>query len=67
MENKNEIYKYLIATSNDLENLAVKLRKNITKVQDPKCEALFETSAEVLIGLKHAYDDYLKHEEKAWR
>jgi hypothetical protein len=67
MGNRNEIWSYLIATSKDIEELAVKIRKNISKVNDPKSEALFETSAEVLMGLKHAYDDYLKQDELAWK
>jgi hypothetical protein len=67
MNSRNEIWSYLIATAKDLDDLAAKVRKNIPRVSDPKSEALFETTAEVLLGLKHAYDDYLKHDEQAWR
>ncbi len=66
MEN-NEIWSAIIATSKDIDDLVKKIRKNIGKVNYPKADALFETSAEVLLGLKKAYDDFLKHEEKAWR
>jgi hypothetical protein len=67
MENKNEIWSAIIATSKDIEELVKKVRKNIGKADFPKADALFETSAEVLLGLKKAYDDFLKHEERAWR
>lgn len=63
----NQIWTYLIGISKDLDEMAVKLRKYNTKIDDPKCEALFETSAEVILGLKHAYDDFIRQEEKAWR
>jgi hypothetical protein len=67
MDKINETWSYIIETSKNLDDLAAKIRKNILKIDDPKCEALFETSAEVLLGLKHAYDDYLKKSEKAWK
>ena len=67
MENKNnEIWNYLISTSKELDLFAAKVRRNIHKVDDVRCQVLFETSAEVLIGLKHAYDDFLKQNEKVW-
>jgi hypothetical protein len=43
------------------------LRKDIGKVTEPKAQALFETSAEVLTGLVKAFDDYGKKSEGAWR
>jgi hypothetical protein len=67
MENPNEIWKSIITVSRDIDELAQKIRKNIGQVNFPKADALFETSAEVLLGLKKAYDDFLKHEERAWR
>ncbi|MFA6734922.1 MAG: hypothetical protein WCS71_07500 [Sphaerochaetaceae bacterium] len=66
-ENPNEIWKSIITVSKDIDDLAQKIRRNIGRVNFPKADALFETSAEVLLGLKKAYDDFLKHEEKAWR
>jgi hypothetical protein len=36
-------------------------------VQEPKAQALFETTAEVLIGLKKAYQDYGGGKEQAWQ
>ena len=41
-------------------------RQDGRKVDDPKARALFETTAEVLTGLKKAYNDFDQHAE-AWR
>ena len=43
------------------------LRKDVGKVAEPKAQALFETSAEVLTGLVKAFCDYKKKSEEAWR
>ena len=43
------------------------LREDVGKVTEPKAQALFEASAEVLTGLVKAFDDYEKKSEKAWR
>jgi hypothetical protein len=43
------------------------LRQDVTKVDEPKAQALFETSAEVLQGLVTAYDHYEQESEKAWQ
>jgi hypothetical protein len=43
------------------------LRGDVGKITEPKAQALFETSAEVLIGLVKAFDDYEKKSEDAWR
>lgn len=50
-----------------LEALIEHLRQDIQKVDEPKAQALFETSAEVLIGLKTAYIHYEQKSEEAWR
>lgn len=42
-------------------------RQDVEKVRDPQARALFETTAEVLLGLRKAYEDYEKHSESAWR
>lgn len=52
---------------NELQKLVDHLRKDIGRVDDPKAKALFETSAEVLIGLKTAFTDYEEGEEEAWK
>jgi len=43
------------------------LRNDVGKVTEPKAQALFETSAEVLTGLVKAFDDYEDKAEKPWR
>ena len=43
------------------------LREDVGKFTEPKAQALFETSAEVLTGLVKAFDDYEKKSEDAWR
>jgi hypothetical protein len=43
------------------------LREDVGKVTEPKAQALFETSAEVLTGLVKAFNDYEKRSEAAWR
>ena len=43
------------------------LRSDIDKVSEPQLRAMFETAAEVLTGLKKAFSDYEKKNEKAWR
>ena len=43
------------------------LRDDVGKVTEPKAQALFETSAEVLTGLVKAFDDYQMKSEQAWR
>ena len=42
-------------------------REDINKISDPKAAALFETTAEVLIGLRKAYEDYEQKNEQAWK
>jgi hypothetical protein len=43
------------------------LREDVGKVTEPKAQALFETSAEVLTGLVKAFEDFEKKTEAAWR
>ena len=43
------------------------LRQDIDKVDEPQLKAMFETTAEVLGGLKKAFSDYEQKNEKAWR
>lgn len=42
-------------------------RKDVAKVSDPKAQALFETTAEVLAGLKQAYEHFEQGSEGAWK
>jgi len=50
-----------------LEEIIVHLREDISKADEPKFQAMFETAAEVLGGLNKAFDDYEQKIEKAWR
>lgn len=42
-------------------------RADVDKVDEPRFQALLETTAEVLTGLRTAYAHYQQGEEKAWR
>lgn len=50
-----------------LDDLAQHLRDDVAKVDEPQAKALFETAAEVLLGLRKAFLDYEKGEEAAWQ
>lgn len=50
-----------------LGDLGKHLREDVLKIREPKAQALFETSAEVIFALKKAFDDYDKKEEPAWK
>jgi len=43
------------------------MRRDVQKVNEPKAQALFETSAEVLQGLVTAYEHYEAGKEAAFR
>lgn len=43
------------------------VREDVDKVDEPKAQALFETTAEVLKGLVNAYEHYEQQSEEAWR
>jgi hypothetical protein len=43
------------------------VREDVDRVTDPKAQALFETTAEVLRGLITAYEHYEGRAENAWR
>ena len=49
-----------------LQQLIDHLRSDIEKIDEPRCKAMFETSAEVLGGLQKAFDDYDTRSEP-WR
>jgi hypothetical protein len=50
-----------------MQELISHLRKDAREVTEPKAQALFETSAEVLTGLVKAFADYETQSEEAWR
>lgn len=41
-----------------LGDIVTHARQDISRVHDPKAQALFETTAETLLGLMKAYEDY---------
>lgn len=59
--------RHTIQVRERLDDLAAHLRSDVTKVGDPRAEALFETTAEVLIGLSKAFSDFEQRDEPAWR
>jgi hypothetical protein len=50
-----------------LEGLARHLREDVAKIDEPKAQALFETSAEVLDGLIRALEHYEQGSERAFQ
>jgi hypothetical protein len=50
-----------------LNDVVTHVRGDVDKVDDPKAQALFETTAEVLRGLITAYEHYEGRTEKAWK
>ena len=50
-----------------LDELIQHTREDVAKVEDPKFQALLETSAEVLGGLKTAFRHFDEKNEAAWR
>ena len=49
-----------------LTELIDHVRQDVGKVREPKFQALLETSAEVLSGLRTAYEHYEKKSEAAF-
>ena len=64
---KNSTVRHTQKIKAQMSQLIDHLREDIGKVTEPKAQALFETSAEVLTGLVKAFDDYEKKSEAAWR
>lgn len=50
-----------------LTDTANHARKDVTEISDPKAQALFETTAEVLLGLAKAFEDFEQKSERAWK
>ena len=67
MEGRNVSWSSIIAASKDIDDLAKKFRRQIGEGGSPKADAVFETCAEILLGMKKAFDDFLRQEERAWR
>jgi len=52
---------------NEFRQLIDHLRGDINKIEEPKAQALFETTAEVIGGLDTAFKHYEEKSEKAWK
>ena len=53
--------------SRELTALIDHLKRDVDRVGEPQFKALSETAAEVLAGLRKAFDHYRQHREAAWR
>lgn len=49
------------------DDLINHLREDTRKFDEPKAQAMFETSAEVISGLRKAFEDYERGSEQAMR
>jgi len=52
---------------NSMEDLVSQLRSEINRVDEPRAQALFETTAEALRGLITAFEHYEEGQEAAFR
>jgi hypothetical protein len=52
---------------NEFRELIDHLRRDIKKIEEPKAQALFETTAEVISGLDTAFKHYEEKSENAWK
>ena len=64
---KNNPVHHTLKIKARMRQLIEHLRGDVGKITEPKAQALFETTAEVLTGLVKAFDDYKKKSEEAWR
>jgi hypothetical protein len=51
----------------EFQELIGHLRDDISKIDEPKAQALFETAAEVISGLNTAFKQYEEKSEEAWK
>lgn len=56
-----------IAIVQMLRDVRDQARKDLESTQNPKVQALLETTAEVVQGLINAYEDFEKGRERAWQ
>ena len=61
------MYRKIARVTTRLQETIDHLCRDIDKVDEPHLKAMFETSAEVLGGLKKAFSDYEQKNESAWR
>ena len=51
----------------EFRELIEHLRGDVNKIDEPKAQALFETTAEVISGLDTAFKHYEEKSEEAWK
>jgi hypothetical protein len=51
----------------EFRELIEHLRDDVSKIDEPKAQALFETAAEVISGLHTAFKYYEEKSEEAWK
>jgi len=66
-ENSNDPMVHVSNLKSEFTSLIEHLRSDISKIEDRSAKALFETSSEVLIGLKKAFSDFESKSEPAWK
>jgi hypothetical protein len=65
--NQDNPHHHVQKVAGRFQELIDHLRSDVEKIDEPRCKAMFETSAEVLGGLKKAFSDYESKNEAAWR
>ena len=64
---ENSLLHHTLKFKAQMVQLIDHLRSDVGKVTDPKAQAFFENSAEVVAGLAKAFDDFEQKNEAAWR
>lgn len=64
---ENDPKRHTMQVRSRLTELSTHLREDIEKVDEPRFKALFETTAEVLVGLESAIAGYEEKSGNAWR
>lgn len=64
---ENDPRHHTIKIKGMLDEAAKHAREDVDKVDDPRAQALFETTAEVLDGLVRSYRHFEERSEPAWR
>ena len=67
MASENDPRRHTANVKEMLTGTITHLREDIGNIDDPRAEALFETTAEVLGGLVKAFEHYESGAEEAWR
>jgi hypothetical protein len=66
-ENTSDPLQHTSNVKKEFRALIDHLCQDISKIEDLSAKALFEVSAEVLIGLGKAFTDYEQKNEAAWK